>query len=48
MSKKNIKLSNSQSLIATIKEADIIIKDIKQGKRKGYNDEKSLFEALKK
>ena len=48
MSKKNMKLSNSQALITASKEADIIIKDIKQGKRKGYNDEKSLFEALNK
>lgn len=30
----------------SIEEADIIMKEIKEGKRKGYTDEKSLFEAL--
>lgn len=36
----------TQRLMESIEEADIIMKEIKEGKRKGYTDEKSLFEAL--
>lgn len=40
--------SPQKRLLDAIEEADIIISEIKEGKRKGYNDEKSLFEALNK
>ena len=36
----------TQRLMESIEEADIIMKEIKEGKRKGYTDEKSLFESL--
>ena len=36
----------TQRLMESIEEADIIMKEIKEGKRKGYTGEKSLFEAL--
>lgn len=36
----------TQRLMESIEEADIIMKEIKEGKRKGYTDEKGLFEAL--
>lgn len=35
-------------LMNAINESDVIIKELKEGKRKGYNDTNSLFEALDK
>lgn len=36
----------SQKLMESLEEADILIQEIKDGRRKGYTDSKSLFEAL--
>lgn len=36
----------SAKVINSLKESDVIIKDLKDGKRKGYTDTDSLFEAL--
>lgn len=38
----------SKRLIKSINESETIIKEIKEGKRKGYKNIKSLFEALNK
>jgi len=36
----------SEKLVRAIEESDVILKEIKEGKRKGYTDSESLFEAL--
>lgn len=41
----SLNLPNAK-VINSLKESDIIIKDLKDGKRKGYTDTDSLFEAL--
>ena len=38
--------TSNDRLTESLKESDQIIKEIKEGKRKGYTDSKSLFEAL--
>lgn len=38
----------NQKLMEAMEESDIIIKDLKDGKRKGYTDADNLFEALDK
>lgn len=38
----------SKRLIKSINESETIIKKIKEGKRRGYKNIKSLFEALNK
>ena len=47
MDKEIIKLSvENKKLEESLKEANDIIKEIKEGKRVGYTDTDSLFEAL--
>lgn len=36
----------SEKLARAIEESDVILKEIKEGKRKGYTDSESLFEAI--
>ena len=36
----------SEKLVRAIEESDVILKEIKEGKRKCYTDSESLFEAL--
>lgn len=36
----------SEKLVRAIEESDVILKEIKEGKRKGYTDSESLFETL--
>ena len=36
----------SEKLVRAIEESDVILKEIKEGKRKDYTDSESLFEAL--
>lgn len=33
-------------LVRAIEESDVILQEIREGKRKGYTDSESLFEAL--
>lgn len=47
MDKEIIKLSDeNKKLEESLKESNDIIKEIKEGKRVGYTDTDSLFEAL--
>lgn len=39
-------LEPSESLQRALEESDIILQELREGKRKGYTDSKSLFEAL--
>ena len=36
----------SEKLIKALEESEIILNELKEGKRSGYNDTKSLFDAL--
>ena len=36
----------NDKLVKAIEESDVIIKELEEGKRKGYTDSESLFEAL--
>ena len=38
--------TNNNKLVRAIEESDIILQDLREGKRKGYTDSESLFEAL--
>lgn len=36
----------NERLIKSLEESNVILNELKEGKRQGYNDSKSLFEAL--